>query len=73
MCTISPSYHLAKISKFIMPTITYQEPALARNLSSSRSNLERCPLKKRSGVQPTAVKESSRGALGCQLFMEEDD
>lgn len=61
MCTINSLYHLAKISKFIMLIITYQESAVARNLSSSRSHLERCPLKKGSGVQPAAVQESSRG------------
>lgn len=69
MCTINPLYHLANISKFIMLINTYQESAVARNLSPSRSNLKRCPLKKRSGVQPTAVQRAQE-TLGCQLFME---
>lgn len=61
-CTVNPFYNLAKISKLIMLSITYRGSIAARNLSASRSNLERCPYSRGdSGVQPAAVQGSSMG------------
>ena len=62
MCTISPLYHLVRISKFSMLLITYQESVVARTLSASRSNLERHPYSRGDpGMQPAAMQESSTG------------
>ena len=59
---INPLYHLAKISKFSMLVITYRESVVARNLSISRSNLERCPCSRADpSVQSSAMQESSTG------------
>lgn len=41
MCRINPLYNLVKISKFSMLLITYWKSVVARNLSVSRSNLEK--------------------------------
>lgn len=43
MCTINPLHNLVKISKFTMLLITYWASVMARNLSASRSNLEKHP------------------------------
>ena len=62
ICVINPLYHLAKISKFSMLLIIYRESVAARNLSTSRSNLERCPYSRGDpDMQPTAVQGSSIG------------
>ena len=57
ICAINPLYHLAKISKFSMLLITYQESVAASNLSASRSNLVRCPYSR----GDPGVQESSTG------------
>lgn len=62
ICTINPLYHLDKISTFSMLLITYQGSVMARNLSASRSNFERCSYSRGDpGVQPTAMKKHSMG------------
>ena len=67
MCTINPFYHLVRISKFSMLLIIYREPSAARNISASRSNLERCPYSRGDpgmqpvGVQPAVMQRSSTG------------
>lgn len=60
LCAINLLYHVAKISKYIMLLITYQEPFVARNVSVLRSNLERCPYSRGDpDVQPAARQGSS--------------
>lgn len=58
LCINSALYHLAKILKLSTLIITYQKSVPARNLSASRSNLERHPSSRGdSGTQSTAMPE----------------
>ena len=69
ICAINPLHHLAKISKFSMLLVTHRGSVAARNLSASRSNLERRPCSRGDpGVQPTAMQESSKGSWLLTIY-----
>ena len=69
ICAINPLYHLAKISKFSMLLVTYRGSVAARNLSTSRSNLERRACSRGDpGVQPAAMQESSKGSWAAHYL-----
>lgn len=77
MGTINPLYHLGRISKFGILKITYQGSIqliifTARNLSTLRNDLERCPCSRGDPGCSLLSHGRDQQALGCPLFVEED-